>query len=170
MMNMPPLSLVARSARWVSLGSLLALALLPLIVTSGLFFPFITGKAFFFRVLVEIGFSAYAVLAILEPTYRPRRSWLFWIFGAFVVWMFIADLFAANVGKAFWSNFERMEGWVTLAHLFAFFVMAGGLFSELKRVRTFWLVSLAISGIVCLYGFLQLSGAITINQGGTRID
>jgi O-antigen ligase len=84
--------------------------------------------------------------------------------------MLIADLAAVNVVKAFWSNFERMEGWVLLIHLLAFFFAASAVLRAERQWRTWFLFSLAISIIVVLHAFLQLAGLAAIHQGSTRID
>src|SRR5687767_14284643 len=104
-------------ARWIALGALFLVPLTPLIVANSFFFPFITGKAFYFRIVIEIAVVAWVVLAVLDAEYRPRFSWIGAAVVGFVAWMFIANLFAIDVPKAFWSNFERMEGWVLLVHL-----------------------------------------------------
>ncbi|MFA7302325.1 MAG: O-antigen ligase family protein [Candidatus Paceibacterota bacterium] len=157
-------------ARLVALGALFLVPFTPLIVAEGFFFPFITGKAFFFRTLVEIAIAAWVVLALLDAEYRPRFSWLGAAALAFVVWMFVADLFAINVVKAFWSNFERMEGWVFLAHLLGFFFAASNVLRVEKKWRAWFLTSLAVGLVVIVYALLQLSGAAAIHQGSTRID
>ncbi|MHB8860749.1 MAG: O-antigen ligase family protein, partial [Minisyncoccota bacterium] len=157
-------------ARWITLAALFLIPLTPLLVANGYFFPFITGKAFYFRVLVEIAVSAWAVLAVLDKEYRPRLSWIGMAVAAFVVWMFVADLFAINVAKAFWSNFERMEGWVLLIHLLGFFVAAGAVLRVEKKWRAWFLASLGVSVIVSGYALLQLAGALVIHQGASRID
>ncbi len=157
-------------ARWVALGALFLIPLTPLLVADTYFFPFITGKAFFFRILVEIAVCAWGVLALLDKEYRPRVSWIGIMVVAFVAWMFIADLFAVNVAKAFWSNFERMEGWVLLVHLLGFFVASGAVLRVEKKWRAWFLTSLAVSLVVAGYALLQLGGALAIHQGSTRID
>ncbi len=106
-------------ARWTALGALFLVPLIPLVRTDFFFFPFITGKAFMFRILVEIAVCAWLFLAAVDKRYRPRFSWMGVAVLAFVTWMFVADCFAVNVAKAFWSNFERMEGWILLIHLLA---------------------------------------------------
>lgn len=157
-------------ARWVALGGLFLIPFTPFIVTSTLFFPFITGKAFFFRIVVEIAVAGWAILAILDKAYRPRFSGAAVAVLAFVAWMFVADLFAVNVLKAFWSNFERMEGWVLLAHLLGFFFAASSVLGVEKKWRAWFLASLGVSLLISLYALLQLSGALAIHQGATRID
>ncbi len=42
------------------------IAFIPLYVSGSLFFPFITGKAFVFRILVEIIFALWLVLILRE--------------------------------------------------------------------------------------------------------
>src|SRR3989344_2090804 len=108
-------------ARWVALGALFLIPLTPLLVANSFFFPFITGKAFFFRILVEIAVAAWVVLAFVDKEYRPRFSWIGLVVLGFVVWMFVADAFAPHAPRGFRALFERMEGWVLLAHLLGFF-------------------------------------------------
>lgn len=157
-------------ARWVALGALFLIPLTPLFVAGSFFFPFITGKAFYFRILVEIAVAAWAVLALLDKEYRPRFSLVGTAVVAFVAWMFVADAFAPNVAKAFWSNFERMEGWVLLAHLLGFFFAAGAVLRAEKKWRAWFLASLGVSVVTCVYAFFQLGGSLAIHQGSTRID
>jgi O-antigen ligase/tetratricopeptide (TPR) repeat protein len=88
----------------------------------------------------------------------------------FVVWMAIADAFAVNPAKAFWSNFERMDGWVTLIHVFLFFLITGSIFAADRLWRKWWLTFLAISAVVCAYGLLQLAHVFAVHQGGVRLD
>ncbi len=159
-----------QTARWVALTALFLLPLTPLIVASSFFFPFITGKAFYLRILIEIAVVAWVVLALLDKAYRPRFSWLGASVVAFVVWMFIADAFAPNAAKAFWSNFERMEGLVLLAHLLGFFFAASAVLRVEKKWRAWFLTSLGVAVWLVGYAFLQLNGSLAIHQGSTRID
>ncbi len=157
-------------ARWVALGALFLIPLTPLLIANSYFFPFITGKTFYFRILVEIVVAAWIVLALLDKEYRPRFSLIGAAVVCFVAWMFVADLFAINVAKAFWSNFERMEGWVLLIHLLGFFLASSAVLRVEKKWRAWFLASIAVSIVVSGYAFLQLAGNIPINQGSTRID
>ena len=157
-------------ARWIALAALFLIPFAPLVVADTFFFPFITGKAFYIRVLIEIAVSAWIALALLDKEYRPRFSWAGVAVVAFVAWMGFADLFALNVAKAFWSNFERMEGWVFLVHLLGFFFAASAVLRAEKKWRAWFLTSLGVSLAVVGYAFLQLDGALAIHQGSTRID
>src|SRR5438105_119115 len=85
-----------------------------LVPFGNLFFPYITGKNFLFRIVVELVLLCYVMLALAEPKYRPRTSWLMWAVLAFVAWMAVATVFSIDPIKSFWSNFERMEGYIGL--------------------------------------------------------
>lgn len=157
-------------ARWAALGALFLIPFTPLLVAESYFFPFITGKAFYFRILVEVAVAAWVVLALLDKEYRPRSSWIGMAVIGFVAWMFVADAFALNAAKAFWSNFERMEGWVLLIHLLGLFFAASAVLRAEKKWRAWFLWSLIISLIVSGYALLQLAGTFAIHQGSSRID
>lgn len=157
-------------ARWVVLGALFLIPFLPLYVDPSLFFPFITSKGFAFRILIGIALGAYVLLALLDRRYRPKFSWTLGLYGLFVAWMFIANLLAENAHKAFWSNFERMDGFVTLIHVFIFFLIAGAVLSADKLWKRWWQVVLAASALVSIHGVFQLLGMAEIHQGGMRVD
>jgi O-antigen ligase/Tfp pilus assembly protein PilF len=157
-------------ARWATLGALFLIPFAPLMVANSYFFPFITGKAFYLRILIEIAVAGWVVLAFLNKEYRPRKSWIGIVAVCFVAWMFIADVFALNSLKAFWSNFERMEGWVLLIHLLGLFFAASAVLRAEKKWRAWFLTSLGVSLIISFYALLQLGGSLAIHQGSTRID
>lgn len=158
------------AARWTVLGALFLIPFLSLFISNSLFFPFITGKNFWFRILVEIALVGWVVLALADRRYRPRRSTILFAFAGFVAWVGIADLLAMNPHKAFWSNYERMEGWVGLAHVFALFLVAGATLSVEKLWRRWWLTFLTASAVVAGYGILQMLGAAQTLQSATRIE
>lgn len=151
-------------------GIIFALPLIAIIVPRDLFFPFITGRAFVFRVAVELSFFLYLALAFADSEYRPKRNILTISFCFFAAVMFVADFFAINPFKAFWSNFERMEGFVTLAHLFAYFIVASSVLRK-KYDWHIWLFSTtAVAIFITLFSFLQAFHGAAINQGDVRLD
>lgn len=166
---MPRMTL-ERMLRYVVLACIFIVPFLALYVARSMFFPFITGKNFGFRILVEIALSGWLALMLLNAAYRPKKTWLLWAFTAFVLVIGVADIFGAYPLKSFWSNYERMEGWVTLAHLFAYFVVAVSVVNTEKLWRAWWHTSLGVSLLVGLFAILQLAGVFAINQGGIRLD
>ncbi len=165
--------------RWALLIGLCLVPFIAFIVADGvhfpvnMFFPYITGKNFTFRILVEILLAVYIVLAVREPKYRPTASPLMWSIGAFMVWMAIATIFSVDPIKSFWSNFERMDGYITQLHLFALFVIAGAFLTAEKWWEKFFQISIAASMVQGLYALFQafhLLGLAPSSQSGPRAD
>ncbi len=155
---------------WVLKGGLLATPFLVFIVTRSLYFPFITGKNFAFRILVELLAIAWVYAAVRFPRFRPRVSAITIAVTAFIAMMGIATALSISPYKSFWSSFERMEGYVGLLHLFLYFLLLGTVFRTERDWRLFFHTSLAASVLVSLYAVFQLAGAFAIHQGGTRVD
>ncbi len=143
---------------------------IPLIVSSTLFFPFITGKNFAFRIIVELLFGGWIALMFYDRSYRPRFSWLLASVVAFVGIIAVADITGENPLKSIWSNFERMEGLIALVHLLMYFLVAGSVLNTEKLWTRFFNTSVFVSGLLGLYGFFQLLGRFDIHQGSSRLD
>ena len=161
--------------RKIILTGLFALPFIPFLVYGEFFFPFITTKAFAFRIIVEIIFSAWVLLALVDPQYRPRKSLIFYCLFIFIGIIGLADILGMAPVKSFWSNFERMEGYITLLHLGALFLVMGSVFRETHADggaswRRWWNTSLFASFIMIIYCLFQLAGTLAINQGGVRVD
>jgi O-antigen ligase/Tfp pilus assembly protein PilF len=156
--------------RYTLLCGIFIIPFIPLLVAHNMFFPFITGKNFAFRIIVDLLAGVWAVLAYREASYRPKWSWIFAALTAFVGIIAIADFFGENPLKSIWSNFERMEGLVGLIHLFAYFLIIISVFKTEKLWERFFNVLLGVSVIMGIYGLFQLFGVLDINQGGVRVD
>lgn len=148
----------------VVIGGLFLIPFLTLYVENSYFFPYITGKNFAFRVLVEIVLSSWIVLAMYDAQYRPRFSWLLASFGALIAVMFVANIQGEHHGTAFWSNYERMDGFVTLIHVFLYMVVLGSMLRTPKIWSYFLHTSVVVAALVALNGLSQLS------TGPTRVD
>jgi O-antigen ligase/Flp pilus assembly protein TadD len=164
------MKLTKQICKWIVLGGVFAAPFIPFIVSNTMFFPFITGKGFTFRILVEIVFGAYVLLALLDAQYRPRMSWITKAIFGFAAITLIADLLGANPYKSLWSNYERMEGFVLIIHLVMYYLAASSVMRTVRQWYGWINTTLAASLIMSLYGLLQIFGVITINQGGVRLD
>ncbi len=156
--------------RYGIIGSIFLIPFIPLIVAPSLFFPFVTGKNFAFRIITEILLALWLILLLKDTSYRPKKSWLFAAIVAFVSIIALADILGGNFSKSFWSNYERMEGLVTHLHLLGYFAVVSSVLVTEKLWTRFFQTSLVVSLVMAGYGFLQLAGKIVINQGGVRID
>jgi len=152
--------------RWIIICGVFAVPLIALVVTPSLEYPTVTGKSFAFRIIVEIILAAWVVLVLVHERYRPRQSLILGTFTVFVVVMAIADAHGVNPSDSFWGNFRRMDGWITLMHVFAYLVVASSVIASEKAWRTLFQVSLCASVIVSIYGLLQLTGILPLSLGG----
>lgn len=150
-------------------AGLFLIPFIPFLVSSSLFFPFITTKAFAFRIVVEIVFALWMVLMLLNDEYRPKRSLVMYGVLTFLLVIGIANIFGVEPIKSFWSNFERMEGYITLLHLGGLFLVTGSVF-QAREWKWWWNTSLVASLIMVFYCLFQLSGNLEIHQGGVRVD
>lgn len=140
--------------------------------TSGLYFPFISGKNMAFRLFVEVAFFGWVILALKDASYRLniRKSPLLIAYSIFMAVLLLADMFGVNPFKSFWSNFERMEGFVGHIHLFAYFVVLSAMLrtsAEYGRMFKYFIASnIAVLG----FGFAQLFGKYAVHMSENRLD
>ncbi len=154
-------------ANAVVIAGFVAIPFIPFIILSeSTFFPYIVGKNFAFRVVVEIMLAAYIVLAVLDPAYRPRKSYLLGAFAVFLGIITLSAIFGENPTKSFWSNFERMEGVVTYLHLFAYFLVASTVLTVRDMWRPYLNLHLFAGVIMAFYALMQLIGT----DAGFRVD
>lgn len=122
-----------------------AVLLTPFIIDVSQLFPYITGKAFIFRILALSIFITWLVLAIRNVTYRPRLSLILISVTAFVLMIGVSNVFGQNPFTSFWSNYERMEGYVNILHLFALFIAIGSTLKTRAEWDKFILTSFIMS-------------------------
>ncbi len=137
-------------AKYAIYTGLWAVLLIPFYVANTMFFPYITGKNFAFRIIVELIFAIWLYLAYIDEKYRPKFSWIVGAVSLFVLIMAIADLNAVAPMKAFMSNYERMDGWVTLIHLLMYVIVFGSFMKGEKIWNNFFKTSLAFSVIMII--------------------
>lgn len=121
---------------------LVVLALLtPFMVFRDLLFPYVTSKAFYFRIIVELAVPLYVYLILVDKQLRPKlKNFLNLSVIAFLVINIISAFVGVNVSRSLWGNFERMGGVFYIAHLVALF---------------FYVQMLGQAGSVYLKRFLQ---------------
>ena len=142
----------------------------PLLVSNSMFFPFITAKNFFFRIVVEILLALWIILILRDKRYVPGSSWVLIFITASTLILALATLFGVDASRSFWSNFERMEGLLGHLHVFAYFLILVGVNKTEKDWWRFFQASFVASIIVSFFALLQMAGAYEIHQGGARID
>lgn len=151
-------------------GGLFLTPIIAFIVPSNMYFPYIAGKGFAFRVLVEILFGLLVALAFVDKDYRPQFSWLMGSALLFAIVIFIADLFGKNPYKSIWSNYERMEGFILTLHLVMYYIVVSSVLKTQDIWDKFFTISISASVVMSFYGLFQLvrAGGVWVNGG--RVD
>ena len=163
----------------VVMVALFAIPFVPFLVADSWLFPFITGKNFTFRILVEIAVVFWVLLALVDKSYRPRFSWLLPALASLAGIMLVANLLGESPAKSFWSVFERMDGYVTLIHWVLLTVVLGSVLKD-KRINflgfktTAWQVffgAVLMASILVVFTALeQIGGTEATTQGESRIN
>ncbi len=143
---------------------LLGLALAaPLVVTTG---PlpetvdyFVVGKAVWSRTLIEVAVGLWLILLLRDARYRPPKSWLLGIFGGYLVIALLAALFGVSPTRSIWSDLTRMNGWIGLAHWFAFLLVAVSVFRAWEQWRGLFNFAVIVGIGVGLLGLAEVAGA-----------
>ena len=142
----------------VTIRVVLALVMIvPLIVTTtplpNTFFPFVVGKALWTRTLIEIAFGLWVILLLKDSSYRLPRSWTLAALGGYVLIALLATVFSVSPTRSMWSTYERMQGWIDLAHWFTFVL----LLASVLRTWRHWLLFLNFNvGVGVVFGLLSL--------------
>ena len=140
-----------------SITALLFLTLLTALVeTPSLYFPYVTGKAFFFRSIIEIALVLYLLLIVRDRSLLPRRSHIVLALAGFMGILLFSNLLGEHPRKSFLGNFERMEGYLTLLHLAAYLLIMNAIFRSRAVWTLFWQASLATSIVVGVYAVVSV--------------
>jgi O-antigen ligase len=136
--------------------------LMPFVVfvfSNDLFFPYVGGKNFAFRIIAEIIFFAWVALMFLDAEYRPRKNAIIYAILGFTGIMGVATIFSFNPLQSFWSDFERMEGYVTLLHLAGYFLALSSVMQVQKKWTWLFRIMLGVSVAIGMGGLAELGEA-----------
>jgi O-antigen ligase len=142
-------------ARHVAMASIFAVPVVAIIFVPTFLYPYIVGKAFVFRFLMIVAFFSYLYLLLTNVAYKPRLTPFVVGFGAFVFVMALATIFSMDPSRSFWSNYERMEGYINLLCLFVLGLVA----TSLRLKDTEWTgvfkTHIWVAGLVSGFAVLQ---------------
>ncbi len=156
--------------RRLVIGSVLATAWVPCVVSRSLVFPYMSAKGHLFRLLVDLAVAGWAILAVTRPSLRPRSSPILTALAIFVVCLGAADVAGVCPARSLLGNLERMEGWFTHIHLLAFFLVLPAALAGEGLWRRFCQLSLTASVVVTAVAFGQLVGACPLDSPAGRVD
>lgn len=115
-------------------------------------FPYIYGKNIAFRLLVEIGLLMWLFQYVVQKAPSVRQFSRVIPLSAFFVLLcllLVSNLVSANPSFALFSNYERMEGWYGLLHIFGFlFLLLVTLTSREMYHKSFWATLIGSTGVL----------------------
>src|SRR5262245_38860933 len=144
-------TLHVRCLYWGVFSGVCLMPFLAFVFDSRMIYPWVTARNFIFRGAVELLFGGYILLAISAPKYRPYASSIVIVTFFLTVWTGLAVLASEDPVRSFWSTFERMGGYVTLLHLFAYFIIVISIFDSWAAWQRFFEISVIASAMVGIY-------------------
>ena len=134
--------------------SIFLIPFIPLYISPSMVFPYITGKNFAFRILVEFAAALWLGLILINKEYRLRNSMMVISILIFTFIVGLADLLGVSPYKSFWSNYERMEGYITILHLVVYFMIIKSIFKTQRDWKIFFNIFVIAGILVSLYAVM----------------
>lgn len=142
--------------KWIIYVGIGLILYTPFIIGSGTFFPYIVNKAYYFRIITEIIFFTWIILSIIDVKYRPKKGPILISLLVFTVVTFISNVFGVNSFNSFWSNYERMEGFITILHLLALFLVSSSVLDR-DAWRKIFNISIFLSLFMVMKSFVEIN-------------
>lgn len=132
---------------------------LPLYISTSIYFPYIAGKNFAFRIVIELAAALWLVLIWFKKEYRLQNSKIMFSILIFTFVVGLADIVGVNPYNSFWSNYERMEGYITILHLVLYFCIL----KSILRTRRDWTVFLNLLLVAGTFTGVYAIAMISVN-------
>ncbi len=153
------MGIVERNLKTIVQVLLLAvIAVIPFIKVDALYFPFVSGKAYLFRVLVAVAFFFWVWLLLKDQGSRFKVQELFKnILVIAIVLFFLAQLISAFFGVdpvySLFSSIERAEGVVQYGFWVLYFLMFLSVFREKRDWQLFFPVFIGVAFIFAVHAW-----------------
>jgi O-antigen ligase len=166
----PLLEKLSSAVSWRSaIVALLVVSLLvPVIIPSGFFFPYVVPRNIFFRVIVEIG-AVWLVLTLCfaQKTLDLRSEPILWALLAFLAAVSVSAVASPARMHSLFGDFERMGGVWAWLHLVLFFLLLRTLRDEdWDAVLN---AALAVGLFVSLSAIVQHSEVVSAVQSANNV-
>lgn len=148
--------------RHIGMAAVFTLPMIAIVFSPSFLYPYIVGKAFVFRFAIIIAFCAFVYLSFTDKEHRPRVTAFSLAFTVFVIIMGISAIFSIDPSRSFWSNYERMEGYINLLFLFILTVSVTTFrvkeYEWDKLFKLHLVVSFIVSGVAVLQKLVYMLG------------
>ncbi len=151
-----------------------ATAFVPLVIFKDFISPFHFGKVVIFRSIIDVLFVFYLVLIWHNKSYLPgwqaglpSRNLIFLSIGVFTAVFGLTTLTSVQPFDSFWGYLERMGGFWSFLHYFAYFIILTSIFRKKEDWTQLINVVLFVGFLSALYGFFQKTDiAFFVGSGG----
>lgn len=143
---------------WIIKLSISGLLITPLLVSPQTIFPFVVGKALWFRSLVIIATTAFLVLKIKYKKDKAHISPIIIILIGFLIVNLIASLIGNSFTRSFWGTWQRMEGIITILYLILMIFVTSNIFNSLEEWKKIFQFNLIIGFFVTFISLCQSVG------------
>ncbi len=133
---------------------LVAVLFTPLVIGDKLVFPFVTTKAYYFYIIIDILLVVYLMILSQKPLYPQKNKYLLF-FIVLILIGFLFDVFGVKFLNSFWGNYERMMGIYTALHFLVYLWLLLSVFNTKEKYLKLLKVSLVVSFLVGVYAILQ---------------
>lgn len=128
---------------------------LPLVIIPWHLYLFQFGKVIIFRIIIEIIALFYFLLVLSEPKYRPRWGLFEASIALFILIYFLTSLAGVNFWRSFWGTVERMGGFFSFIHYWAFFIIASSVFKSREEFKKLFSVSIFVAAASSVFAVMQ---------------
>jgi O-antigen ligase len=142
----------------------ITLAAPPFVKVDSLIFPFISGKVYLFRLLVELSFLCWIFLMIQDKRYRPNfKNVLIIAIILYLAGLIITGFLGIDWINSFFSGFERGDGVIQFALLVLYFLMLISVLKSKKDWQMLLGVFLITSLLISLYSWFNYKEQIRLS-------
>ncbi len=136
------------------------------------FFPFVTGKALYVQFLTLAAFGLWLLVFLRNPSYRAPRSVILIAFAVYLLATLVSSLLGVSPQRSIWSYYERMQGFVSLAHWLVFVWVLASVYRTRADWRALLNAGLAAAVAFAVLGVGQNAGLrlTPFLQGVDRLD
>lgn len=125
-----------------------------LVGNSSLFFPFVSGRVYIFRLLVEISLLFWLLLIARRPEFRPRlRSPVLLGTLLFLLGLVVTGLMGVDPTHSFFSNIERSDGIIQFGHWALFLLMISSVLRQPKDWKVFLWIFTGVAAVLASYAW-----------------
>jgi len=158
----------------ISQGFLFLSLLTPFIMARQLYFPFVSGKIIFFKIVIELALLFYLLAFLIEPKQlefnfkKFFKNPIFISVCIFTLLFFASSFWGINPKFSLFSNYERGDGAFQMLHYFIFFFLLVALFRTKRDWKDLFIASIFVSLIVSFYAVGQFVQARCLAAAGAN--